>query len=132
MGKRMQNSCTVVCKVGILTKVSAHSNTHFDVASQLVLSMLSVLVKKYGNIPKNYVLCGTASVGINRRNPRYRSGGNLFWLQGLIFVHYCTLSLSLSLYIYIYLDKHTFIHSFIHSLVFSLIGRAGRNQSPVM
>jgi len=24
------------------------------------------------------------------------------------------------------------IHSFIHSLVFSLIGRAGRNQSPVM
>jgi hypothetical protein len=64
MGKRRQNSCTIICKVGILAKVSAHSRTHFDVASQLVLSrsMLSVLVKKYGNIQKNYVVCGTVSI----------------------------------------------------------------------
>ena len=58
--------CTIICKVGILAKVIAHSRTRsavctdFDVASQLVLSRstLSVLVKKYGIIQKNYILCG--------------------------------------------------------------------------
>jgi hypothetical protein len=54
VGKKKQNSCTIICKVGILVRVIVHSRTHFDVASQLFLSrsMLSVLEKKYGNIPK--------------------------------------------------------------------------------